>query len=583
MEVSQREQITYQCPDCHSLVPRGEEYTYYCNKCEEYLAIDNYSVNHFVAKGKNNFKMLADTYYIPSLGNEQLTPIVREKLLKNSTLKQLTIGIGPEDDISRVEWFRSLLKAQKMLSNMELIWQCSTDPVFVNTFSIGLGSCVSLTNLVLRQLKIHKGAGELLGEAIKSLTNLTSLEFNNLVVDVPEEMEHLSSSLKSSKSIQKFIIHDDITSWNIINGVFEENKSIETLILTSVKLSTTLDENTLKKIFNGLKINRRLLNLEIECSFDRSAVEIVADGLRSNSSITNLTLVCDIDNNGLDIICDMLNTNKTIKSLNLPRNKFTSTPSAILSSSLTELNMHDGNFLENDFKQFGEALKTNTTLKSLSLRGNLSGAGCKSVMDALKVNNTLETLDISLCNCYEEDLNDCIAILETHPSLVHLTLAELGENDRKYSAFGTVVNIIKNNTNLESLFAFGPYDERFNEILDSLKLNDTLTSVRVAVTDGRCMLLDDEEPLIPIFEVNHALRDLFIYEECPTEKFLKRNIARQQKIKQDTAVILHNIARNPVTKSKLPIEIWIHVFKWLRYPGLKSFADMAQKIFGTYK
>jgi hypothetical protein len=220
--------------------------------------------------------------------------------------------------------------------------------------------------------------------------------------------------------------------------------------------------------------------------------------------------------------------------------------------------------IDSGILHIANAIENNTHLKIIDLQGNCLGiTGYKSIINSVfKSNNTIEEFIYPL-----EDKN----------------------------LFGEFINIFKFNNTLRRIdIAYSDMTkDDYRKLAEVLKNNDTLTHLKIAVptlydykTEITCSDIILTRELIKIIEDllsgNRALRKVIIadYDNNPIvfDSFTDNNIKYQYDLRNNTIILMYNIARSQHAKELLPLEIWRQIFGSIKYPGLGYLKNEVDRI-----
>lgn len=233
----------------------------------------------------------------------------------------------------------------------------------------------------------------------------------------------------------------------------------------------------------------------------------------------------------------------------------------------------------NEYAKFGNSLKINTTLQTLSLRDCwLEDQVVLKIADALKFNKTLTRLEL-----YDNTLEtDTYRALVT--SLIQndiLTRVSFGRYEQDYEYFYLVADLIEKSKSLEYIevsYAAGDsdYSSSLDELMDALKHNTIVSTFLLQITFYGGTKIDE------LFSENYTLTTTSLGPPEKVQHYCARNRSHQRKLREDVVMIIHNIARDSITREKLPIEIWQQIFDFIRFPKAKSFGSAVRSIFAQW-
>jgi hypothetical protein len=215
----------------------------------------------------------------------------------------------------------------------------------------------------------------------------------------------------------------------------------------------------------------------------------------------------------------------------------------------------------NEFRHLCNALKTTTKLKVLHLSGQINlKQAVKPLQEALAINTSLRELYLISCHVDPEVCKSISEILKTNKTLRHIDVQ----------------------------WNYMSMQECYKHIADGLLANDTL----VVMNMGENPLNNEGLSYLKVVaEHNKTLRWTNIDDSSVdsaewryvTGKF-KENQANQKRFVQDLLVIVHNVARDASLLVQLPIEIWCHVFFFVKHPGVfLDFSKRLRMVFDTFK
>ena len=152
----------------------------------------------------------------------------------------------------------------------------------------------------------------------------------------------------------------------------------------------------------SLTVNNTLQYLFLRCDLDDHAMKQLSAGLRANRSVTKLTLRCRITDTGVQHLATMLAVNATLQVLDLYHGSITDKGVGHLSralqhnSSVTHLNLPYIKSITNmGAVTLGEMLRVNKSLRDLYLHGTSVGKErATALMEGLQHNQVLNKLTL---------------------------------------------------------------------------------------------------------------------------------------------------------------------------------------------
>jgi hypothetical protein len=222
-----------------------------------------------------------------------------------------------------------------------------------------------------------------------------------------------------------------------------------------------------------------------------------------------------------------------------------------------------------------QALKVNSTLKVLNIADcEIEKDGYMELFEALKVNSSLTDLNLgayddrenclcetsfeALCQALKEN-RTLTAIRGINPSY------EFRENPKVLDKIADVLRVC---TTLQNISFTGCIElENLDPLYQALKENQTLTEFFLRFPWKKP--LPDKKPIEDIFTINYSLRSLFGQAmEHILQPYFDRNIEFQQEATANTIVLIYNVARSEEARIILPMEIWLLIFGYIKYPGV---------------
>ena len=250
------------------------------------------------------------------------------------------------------------------------------------------------SNTTLRRLKVpHTQSPVDMSILSASLTVNNTLQDLTLSCDLDDHaMEQLSAGLRANESVTK------LTLWCGITNTGAQH------LATMLAANRTLEELNLSSVFSGHFSDRAVLDIQrihgMYSLLSGHAMEQLSAGLRANRSVTRLTLQCGITDTGVHHLATMLAVNTTLQELHLSSTSITDNVVSHLSqalqlnSSVTHLDLSHNEFITSTGAvALGEMLRVNKSLRELNLQGtSVRQEGANALVEGLQYNHMLNEL-----------------------------------------------------------------------------------------------------------------------------------------------------------------------------------------------
>lgn len=467
----------------------------------------------------------------------------------------------------------------------------------------------------LNEIEIHGSFDDqngIIAEAFKVNDQIRTIRFEK----TPRNLGLVAKSLEHCEHVTEVILVGTDCTDDGARELFKsigKNKSVKEI---SFRLESSLNVDAFIGIKEMLEVNMTLEILDfLDCQYSGVHWKILADGLKNAKGLKQLRLrQTNIQSDVMQEIFDSLSKNTTLDSIELSPldrqgciylNEFLKADSPLQYLSVSDMtpehinllaegikmNTHLTSFgadcqrLTGDINAFLEAFKFNKTIVSLGLnQTKLNDKAVRCLAEVLKVNKTLKIL--RLTNCETKDVetwsifvdalkyNTTMEDIGFGPELIY------GGEEPNQSIVDLTADLIRHNTTLKILQISGFVQiNSLGLIKDALMENDTL--LWFAFSDSRSIEDDPAKAMIEeLFSKNYSLIRLeFVRNEEYSRRFCERNRQNRKTNYEETVVLIHNFARSSHARNLLPAEIWCHVFKMLRYPGLRNFGSVAERIF----
>ena len=256
-------------------------------------------------------------------------------------------------------------------------------------------------NTTLRGLKIpHTRSPVDMSILSASLTVNNTLQDLTLSCGLDDHaMEQLSAGLRANRSVTRLTLQCHITDTGVqhLATMLAANRTLEELNLSSAFSGRFSDHAVLA--IQGLHGAYSLHSGRIS---DHAMAKLSA-GLRANRSVTKLTLQCDITDTGAQHLAAMLVVNATLQELDLSSTSITDNGVSHLSraiqhnNSVTHLDLsHNRSITNTGAVTLGEMLTVNKSLRELNLQGtSVRQEGVNALMKGLQCNHMLKELWLS--------------------------------------------------------------------------------------------------------------------------------------------------------------------------------------------
>ena len=270
------------------------------------------------------------------------------------------------------------------------------------------------SNTTLRRLNIPRTRSPVdMSILSASLTVNNTLQDLTLSCDLDDHaMEQLSVGLRANRSVTKLTLQCCITDTGAqhLATMLAANTTIQELNLSSaysdhigyhrMKQLSTLQYSSRARHFATMWAARQSSSYNDRTTSSDHAIEKLSAGLRANRSVTKLTLQCGITDTGAQHLATMLAVKATLQELDLSCGAITDNGVSHLSqvlqhnSSVTHLELsYNSSISDTGAVALGEMLRVNKSLKELGLCGTSVGKkGATGLMEGLQHNQVLNEL-----------------------------------------------------------------------------------------------------------------------------------------------------------------------------------------------
>lgn len=471
---------------------------------------------------------------------------ILQKNEENITAITLQDYAFPKD---QYEIFKTDLTKNTTLKQLKIVFPVIQTTPTTNLFE-GIANNTSIERLTITLPKTSFSVWQDLGQLftrnkfIKSL-HIVEAPLVNQTSPFEDVAADLFKSLANNQVLKRLLLFEYNFSARDILALQEglkHNKSIQFLYISG-KIGTAR-EHEIGPLGEALKCNSTITQLFLlAMKVPNEHFKQLFDGLKVNKSIKQLTWNIVVDS--LDPFLQYLQTTHSLTTLELKQHNLTKDVERSLFSALAANKSISSLKLLIDLQTDAiSVLKDKTTITKLIFRGKMNEEATKAFETSLKFNKTLTSLDASeSATNYSEVLKHNTTLKELKvPSLKHQELIEVIQYGQFLKAL-----VVDNLTG--DFKGQGEFDTILKQTMES---NYTLTSYWVANTDN----------------------NRFNY-------ICNRNYALQKQRYEDTAMIIHIIARSSLF-DQLPTELWTAIFSEITYPGLDSFKSLAISIFKMY-
>jgi hypothetical protein len=362
----------------------------------------------------------------------------------------------------------------------------------------------------------------LLAEALKDNHSITELALGSVK---PNSCKYFAELLKINKTIKIL---------NFLDGSSIEDKGL-------IFLSDVIDND-----------NRTLTSLILQGNqIENEGCIRLCNSLKKNTSITHLDLSYNtLEYEAWKSIGDMLKINSTLKVLELIESGFKSEDGCValveglkLNATLTKLNILANGFNRNSTNSLIELIRMNKSITSLSMASDLfeDPQISEQLKEALISNTTIRSLDMSLCPLI---LNGSHALCEVLKQNRTITDLDLSNNSIGFIGLSKIIEGLHNNTTLTRLNIKSNSISYHESLIGLLQSNSSLNKIYFTPT---------------LFDESKVKGEI--------DKLLQRNIKSQHDQNLNMILAIWNISRRPESLDLFPLEIWLHIFKFIRVPS----------------
>lgn len=371
-------------------------------------------------------------------------------------------------------------------------------------------------------------------------------------------------------------------------SMLKSNKKITHLYLLQIRandysdLGDALAENTTLKSLYIQMPNARNFNIGLES---------LAQGLSNNVTLERLR-ISSIEARAFEAICNALQSHPRIQALEFYQTYEALSPECTVAlrnvletnKSLLKLSLDSCKIDQDSCAAICEGLIGNSTLKELILDGNnLNSISCSALAQLLKHNTSLKRLSLNknIPLAAEGMTEICSSLLENST----LDWLDIRGNTVDGAFYTTLKQLIARNTSLNRLDITDIYFDRsyLLRIADELKQNKNLRTIALNIAHDEataslwCIILAENESLTDVGACNRTVSKSIQFQMT---EYLERNRRQQNASVANVILTLFSIARDSRSLNNLPLELWFHVCKLIKIPGVPiDWQDIFRKIF----
>lgn len=486
---------------------------------------------------------------------------LKKLLLDQHSLVALVIPHVPSHSVDGCQFIADAIAELKQDVELFLGWcaeseeenKTSTHELFKLTAD-GIAKSTRLKKLHCSRLLLNSISLRYLYCALKSNTSVTQLDFPTVYSG-----NFIAAELIELMTENKTISHMTFSSFTISPQHFSDASSaIEKCSLRSarVKFDRESSQTFCKAFFDGLKRNRTIEELQVD-EIPGEFIWLLFDSLKTNTGVKILKLGKEIGSiteiSAIKTFAEMLMTNKTLTEF-ISEDRYSSSDHSNL-----------------DISSIMEALKENTSLRTFWFWNWKLDLVERGLLDVLRANKTLNSVVIRNNTIISDNFTRLFEFLATNTLLKKVWI----DTDCQKVPNRTVLvtNIVAKNRTLRSLTVnthtsaqWEPSLKELAELKQALKQNDTLSRISLDIVVA---VSNKKEYFSDVFETNRSLISVS-FGEIKCAKFTRNNRMYQAQRRGDVAIVLHNIRRDPDLQARVPKELWMLIFKFLREPGTKS-------------
>ena len=431
--------------------------------------------------------------------NQPLLLGILQAISKHSELMGLNVSCS---NINTQDLEAVVIKSQLTLKHLSLAYN--------NIGSSVVGILQTLTKLDILNLNSNK----ITGQKAKDLAN---------IIEKNSDLEHLdlgNNDLGSTAIIILQALKDNckLKTLNLDNNnmtglvaeelanVIKNNSNLEHLNLKSNDLGPTATNLILQALKESCKL--KTLNLN-DNNMTGEVSEELANVIKNNWSLAKLYLSDNDIKSSATVIFKILKENTMLRELHFNNNFMTGEVVEGLASVIkNNSNLKQLSIADNDLKSSAsvilQALKENSKLTGLNLNNNnMTGQVAEDLANVIKNNTDLETLALS----YNDLRSSAIIILQALKENSKIKFLHLDNNNMGGQVAKDLANVIRNNPGLVELFISGNdfessasviLKELENRILKKLHFNNKLMTKEVA------------EDLARVINKNSGLEEIFL-------------------------------------------------------------------------
>lgn len=370
-----------------------------------------------------------------------------------------------------------------------------------------------------------------------------------------------------------------------LSDMLKTNKKITHLYLMQIRA------NSYSELGDALAENTTLKSILIQMPHTRDfniGLESIAPGLCRNTTLERLR-ICFIESRAFEAICTALQSHPKMQALEFYQNPFErfnpETTVALRNlleknRSIVRLSLESCKVDQNACESICEGLIGNSTLKELILTGNdLNNAACSALAHLLKQNTSLKRLALGANTAgVEEGMDEICKALLDNTTLDWLDIKGNTVNREFYTMLKLVLDRNTSLSNLEItdssyLLLFADELKR-NKNLRTLGFNSSHVQSTACLW---CTILAENESLI---DVGGCHRSTPLEIQFQMTEYLERNKKKQNTSVANVILTLFNIARDSQSLNNLPLELWFHVCKSIKIPGVSiDWSEIFRKMF----
>jgi hypothetical protein len=432
-----------------------------------------------------------------------------------------------------------------------------------------------------------------------------------------KEWTNISQAVVDSQSIKQLMIRSSMLHLDnlpFISKIFAQNPRIKRLILNGVIVSPTSFEalcsivsSFVRKLrFSVMQISSdQIATLRSYLDKSSRSIAIEFDNKEVNAEICDIIkwkcfssfkLVHNLVSDELiDKFTNALKTTTTLKSLamiNVDMNMKEFCSAVASNSSLTSLKLLNCLRSDDQTQYLCQAIEQNPNITKLSLREFLVSMESSDILDKLKSSRSLTSLKIAL-HMYEAYESLCTVLIDnktlkslllwtmvdkdhvplsnlikSNSTLTRLTLSNLGLISAQ--AVRNICNALKSNRTIRSISLPMSIYDRYEELAEVFRTNDSLTHLDISRTNLK-VPLSVQKHFCQALKNNRVLSQFDIYGEYEPDlkELLEKNrLSQLENVRKTTMLINMIVLRKEQFFAIFPLEIWLMILADITFPGV---------------